>query len=213
MDEAKNQAVSKLPPYIKLQEAIKGFADSLPLIQQLSDPSVVERHWKRIIDETGKDIGEINLKTFTLQKVFELELQNHEENIKEICKEAKEEKKNDEIINKIEDAWKGLMFEVFPHINKVTGVEKGKAIKSPDDVKDYIEQHTLQLQVVGSSKYARSMLARVKYWENNINTVSDVIDIWLKVQRSWIYLESIFSNEDIKVQLQEESKNFMKVNT
>lgn len=50
-------------------------------------------------------------------------------------------------------------------------------------------------------------------WEQDINLVSDVIDIWLKVQRAWIYLESIFSNEDIKVQLQEESKNFGKVNS
>lgn len=138
--------VVKMPPFVKLQEAIKGFQESLPLIQALSDPAVVERHWKRIIEETGKDDSiEINMKTLTLQKVFELELQNHEENIKEICKEAKEEKKNDEIINKIDDAWKGLMFEVFPHVNKVTGVEKGKAIKSPDEVKELIEQHTLQL--------------------------------------------------------------------
>lgn len=50
------------------------------------------------MEETGKDIGEINLKTFTLAKVFELELQKYEEKVMEICKEAKEEKKNDETI-------------------------------------------------------------------------------------------------------------------
>jgi hypothetical protein len=30
-----------------------------------------------MMEETGKDIGEINLKTMTLAKVFELELHNH----------------------------------------------------------------------------------------------------------------------------------------
>lgn len=81
-------------PFVKLKASIKGFKDSLPLIGNLTDPAVIERHWKRIMEETGKDIGEINLKTFTLAKVFELELQKYEEKVMEICKEAKEEKKN-----------------------------------------------------------------------------------------------------------------------
>lgn len=100
----------KIPPFVKLKEAIKGFKESLPLIKELTDPAVVERHWKRIMEETGKDIGEINLKTFTLAKVFELELQFHAEKVSEICKEAKEEKKNDETIAKIDDQWKITTF-------------------------------------------------------------------------------------------------------
>ena len=40
---------------------------------------------KKIMEETGKDMGEINLKTITLSKVFELELQNYEEKVNEIC--------------------------------------------------------------------------------------------------------------------------------
>lgn len=58
------------------------------------------------MDETGKDLGEINLKTITLSKVFELELQNYEAKVQEICQEAKEEAKNDEYLQKIELSWK-----------------------------------------------------------------------------------------------------------
>ena len=58
------------------------------------------------MDETGKDLGEINLKTITLSKVFELELQNYEDKVMEICQEAKEESKNEENLQKIEVAWK-----------------------------------------------------------------------------------------------------------
>lgn len=64
--EKSHKDIEKLHPFIKLKTAIKGFKDSLPLIRKLSDPAVVERHWKRIMEDTGKDIGEINLKTFTL---------------------------------------------------------------------------------------------------------------------------------------------------
>lgn len=61
-------------PFVKLQAAVEGFKTSLPFIHQLSHPAIQPRHWKRIIEETGKEIGEINFKTMTLSKVFELEL-------------------------------------------------------------------------------------------------------------------------------------------
>ena len=70
-------------PFVKLKETIIGFKDSLPLIEQLKNPAIQERHWKRIMDETSKDLGEINLKTLTLSKVFELELQNYEDKVME----------------------------------------------------------------------------------------------------------------------------------
>ena len=49
------------------------------------------------MEETGKDFGEaeFNLKFITLSKVFELELNEHAEKVSEICKEAKEEERNE----------------------------------------------------------------------------------------------------------------------
>ena len=63
-----------MSPFIKLREETLGFRDSLPLIEMLKSPSIQERHWKRIMEETGKDLGEINLKTLTLSKVFDMKL-------------------------------------------------------------------------------------------------------------------------------------------
>ena len=77
--QSKLQQAEQIHPFVKLRETITGFKDSLPLIEQLKNPAIQERHWKRIMEETGKDLGEINLKTLTLSRVFELELQNYEE--------------------------------------------------------------------------------------------------------------------------------------
>jgi hypothetical protein len=41
-----------------------------------------------------------------LSRVFELELQNYEEQVMAICVEAKEEAKNEENIQKIDQAWR-----------------------------------------------------------------------------------------------------------
>lgn len=70
----KHPEVVGLSPFNKLKDQITGFKDSLPLIEQLKLPAIQERHWKRIMEETGREPGDINLKSMNLSKVFELEL-------------------------------------------------------------------------------------------------------------------------------------------
>lgn len=95
------------------------------------------------MEETGKDLGEINLKTITLSKVFELELQYYEDKVAEIVNEAKEEAKNEENLSKIDTSWKVMNFGIAPYKK---GVEvKGWAIKSPDDIKQLLEDNILIL--------------------------------------------------------------------
>lgn len=61
---------------MKLKAAVLGFQHSIPQIVQLHNPAVKERHWKRIMEDTGQDFGdgEFNLKFITLAKVFDLNL-------------------------------------------------------------------------------------------------------------------------------------------
>lgn len=160
------------------------------------------------MEETGKDLGEINFKTMTLSKVFDLELQNYEEQVMAICQEAKEEAKNEENLLKIESAWKVQIFEILPY-KKGTEL-KGYAIKSPDEVRQLLEDNILILQSLNASKYVRAIKAKVNVWEKDLNTISDVIDCWMVVQRKWQYLESIFASDDIRQQLPDEAKKFMK---
>jgi dynein heavy chain len=160
------------------------------------------------MDETGKDIGEINFKTMTLSKVFELELQNFEDQVNAICQEAKEEAKNEENLAKIESAWKVQNFEILPY-KKGTEL-KGHAIKSPDEIRQLLEDNILILQSLNASKYVRAIKGKVAQWEKDLNTINDVIDAWMIVQRKWMYLESIFASDDIRMQLPEEAKKFMK---
>ena len=85
----KNPQLELLPPYVNLKERVKSFADSLPLIERLNDKSVQERHWYRILEETGKTGQmEVNLRTMSLTKVFDLELSKYEDIVNEITKEA-----------------------------------------------------------------------------------------------------------------------------
>ena len=48
-------------------------------------------------------------------------------------------------------------------------------------------------------------------WEQFLISVQDIIDIWIKVQGVWLYLEPIFSSDDIMKQMPVEGARFKNV--
>ena len=58
-------------------------------------------------------------------------------------------------------------------------------IRSPDDIKEKVDDTMMTLQQVGASKYAKSVRKKVQDWERDLNLVYDVIESWMVVQRKW----------------------------
>jgi hypothetical protein len=54
-------------------------------------------------------------------------------------------------------------------------------IKNPETTRQLLEDNILILQSLSGSKYVRAIKARVTQWEKDLNTISDVIDIWMIV--------------------------------
>ncbi|VDI54361.1 Hypothetical predicted protein, partial [Mytilus galloprovincialis] len=63
-------------------------------------------------------------------------------------------------------------------------------------------------QSMSFSPYKKPFEDRISNWENKLKTTQDVLDEWLACQRSWLYLEPIFSSDDIQRQLPVESKRY-----
>lgn len=147
-----------------------------------------------------------NIKTLTLEQVFALNLQNYPEKVGEIVNEANQEHKNEEEIQKIEQAWKSEQFEMINYKKNRSWVLKGT-----DVIKLLLEDQQANLQTVASSKYVAAFVKQIRHWEQALNRISEILDVWMVVQKKWQYLESIFiGSEDIRQQLREEAKKFDK---
>jgi dynein heavy chain len=83
-------------------------------------------------------------------------------------------------------------------------------LRGTDEIRLLLEDQQANLQTVASSKYIAAFVKNIRHWEQALNRISECIEIWLLVQKKWMYLEGIFASEDIKQQLKEDAKKFDK---
>jgi len=147
--------------YQKLSKKVTDFKDSIPLIQQLKGSSLTDRLWNKLVKETGV-VVEGSIKTLTLEQVFALNLQNYSDKVNEITTEAREEHKNEEEIQKIEQAWKQVSFELVKY--KKGNEDRGWVLKGTDEIVVQLEDQQANLQNVASSKYAAAFVKEIRKW-------------------------------------------------
>lgn len=87
--------------------------------------------------------------------------------------------------------------------------DRGWVLRSTDDITLLLEDMGLNLQSMMASPFVRPFLEDVRKWEQRISLIGECIEVWMQVQRKWMYLESIFvGSDDIRQQLPQEAKRF-----
>ncbi len=64
-----------------------------------------------------------------------------------------------------------------------------------------------------SSPFINALGEKATNWENKLISMQDIMDVWMQVQSTWMYLEPIFSSEDIMKQMPVEGRNFKAVSS
>ena len=182
-----------------------------PVIQVLSSTSMQERHWieffKILKIEYTPDI--LNSITFgDIIKNDEISLES--DRIDNISAAAIAQEKIMKDMEKIANDWANIKF-IIQNQSK-TKNEVKYIIASVEDIYNALDEHSQLVASALSSRHVADIRDKVEEWDNMLNAINNIIEEWLLVQKQWIYLENIFSAEDIKKQLPEASKNFAKVN-
>ncbi|XP_074640231.1 dynein axonemal heavy chain 10-like [Tubulanus polymorphus] len=197
--------IKSMPVARMIEEKMREFRDSLPLFMDLKNEALRERHWKDLMEKTGQAF-EMNPDTFTLENIFSMELHRFQDAINEIVTCATKELSIEKGVREVEDTWNNLKFNVISYMKGTSN--RGFILGAIDEVLQVLDDNAMNLQSMSASRFIGPFMNSVQNWEKSLSHISEVLDIWMVVQRKWMYLEGIFIGGDIRSQLPEEAKKF-----
>lgn len=151
------------------------------------------------VQVTGKDF-DMEPKTFTLGSMFTLKLDTFAEEILKITSAAEKEVTIESELKKLVEVWKDQKFVIAKYFKGSD--DRGWVLRSVDEVMLLLEDMGLNLQSMMASPFVKPFIQEVQSWEQKLSLISECIEVWMQVQRKWMYLESIFvGSDDIRLQL------------
>ena len=203
---SKRKGIGALPIFKVVEQNILSFQSSLPLIQNLKNDALRKRHWEQLMQVTGKQF-DMDPKTFTLQNLFAMELHNVASVITDITNAATKELTIESELKKLGEVWKDQKFNLAKYMKN--GEDRGWVLRATEEITLLLEDMSLNLQSMMASRFVRPFLDDVSFWEKRLSLIGECIEVWMVVQRKWMYLESIFvGSDDIRLQLPQEAKRF-----
>lgn len=175
----------------------------LNIYMELCNPALKEEYWSEIFGITK--VNHIPVANRTLRALGAAGLlSGHEEEITDIVSNAVGVFELEQHIGKIENYWNDMLFGVTPYAGRANAF----VIDGADEMMEELEEQQVVIQTCLASKFLASVQTEVEEWEKKLATIRAVIMEWVSVQKAWMYLEFIFSSDDIKRQLPDESLLF-----
>ncbi|XP_037663927.1 dynein heavy chain 2, axonemal isoform X3 [Choloepus didactylus] len=186
---------------------IEQFKRTMPLISDLRNPALRERHWDQVRDEIQREFDQES-ESFTLEQIVELGMDQHVEKIGEISASATKELAIELSLQNIAKTWDVTQLDIVSYKDK--GHHR---LRGTEEVFQALEDNQVALSTMKASRFVKAFEKDVDHWERCLSLILEVIETLLTAQRQWMYLENIFLGEDIRMQLPSESALFDQVNT
>ena len=191
--------------YKGLDASVKNFLTSVPLVADLRSPDMRDRHWKQLMDTTGKTF--VIDDKFKLDDLLALELHKFEDEVGEIVDCAQKEAKMEVSLEKLDVVWAKVEWVQIQH--KDTPVY---TVKLGEEDFEALEDNQVVVQGMMANRYMKTFEEPILGWNKKLMMVADVNQILSEIQRTWAYLESLFIHSDeVKKELPEAAGRFKSI--
>ena len=125
---------------------------------------------------------------------------------KEVMSQARGEMILEEFLRTIKEYWTAFELDLVMYQSKC------KLIRGWDDLFAKIDEHINNLASMKISPYYKVFEEEIAPWDEKLQRLRIIFDVWIDVQRRWVYLQGIFfGSADIKNQLQNEYTKFKNI--
>ncbi|KAK8896419.1 hypothetical protein M9Y10_014318 [Tritrichomonas musculus] len=187
-----------------LAKQIESFKEKCPLIVKLRHPGIKTKHWEEISQIVGFEVMpsmELNLQGF-----LNLNLDKWTDEIFEIANVAALEYSLESSLDQMDNELQTLQF-VTVEFND----SKQYILQQIDDIISTIDDQLVTTQTLLSSPYIKPMKKRANDKLAFLHVAHETLDAWVNCQKSWLYLQPIFTGTSIQQKLYKEAMEWSTV--
>ncbi|CAD8108771.1 unnamed protein product [Paramecium sonneborni] len=197
----KNLQENRVITYLK--KIVWEFKDTIPVVTALRSQYLQQTHWQEIKQLVRQEF-DINDQQFTLNKLLDMNVAQHNEMITEIAVKAAQEDSLNNQLKTLESQWNEVELKLKPYKDQLDVMVLGEV----EELIQLFDEGLANMSNILASRYVRPLRQRAEKFQSDLLLLSDIIEKWVECQKKWMYLESIFCSQDIKKQLSNESQLF-----
>ncbi|ANB15357.1 dynein heavy chain [Sugiyamaella lignohabitans] len=191
-----------------IQNVLKTLSKANPLLSELRSDAIRERHWESLHKKLLQSSSRLFFTSMTLGNVWDMDLNTNASTVKDIIEIARGEMALEIYLREVREYWVGFSLELVNYKNTC------RLIKNWDEIFVKSSDHINSLNTMHNSPYFKVFEEECRSWEEKLNRVHLLFDLWVDVQRQWVYLEGVFNNNmEIKHLLPVESSRFQNINS
>jgi dynein heavy chain len=203
---------------------------NIPIIQSLCNPGLKPRHWSSINQILNVDITPTEETTLKDILKYKNIIDKHMEKMTEITNLASKEYALEQALKKMKQDWESMNFSFVQYKDTDLSI-----LSSFDDILALLEDHTVKTSTIKNSPFVIPFEKEVNTWNVQLvcvffsivfivlklfllnsyfdskHRMKSILDNWVKLQSTWMYLEPIFSSEDICKQMEKEGDLFKSI--